>query len=580
MQNNLTMSADSTLALPTSQQTVANAPSTGSAPDLISQQLLVALTQLNQSGQLDFQHVKQAFHTWRDGEYAQHHHSQSPSDPSSSGTPSQPTPPPPTSSTGGSDPSANNPPPTSSTGSSDPSANNPQPAPSTGGPDPSANNPPPTSSTGGSDPSANNPPPAPSTGGSDPIASNPQPSAPDSGSSSGGSSTPAPAPVSSGVGAGSVAAPTTSGPSYYVSPTGNDSNSGTSAGQAFQSIQSAVNAANGQGGTIYLEDGTYKLNDAVKIDSSHGGTQNQHLVITNADGAHPILDGSGIPQGWFNGNITLDHAKYVDINGIETKNGNYGIQGWGAQNTTVTNSIVHDNYEGGIAFLSPNALNGESANDTVSGNTVYHNETKNNHHDNTWASAIMMSRTDNAVVTHNNVYENQGEGIDFALVRGFTATDNVSHDNYSVNLYMDNATNGDVERNTLNTTGNPTYFRELYGTQGPGYGMAIANESYEASNPAANITIKNNDVENNVVDFLAGDDLNNVTVDSNTFKGGTWDVVDFNGSNNSNSSFTHNTVTQTVAGKPVTDPGHVGKFTNGINFSGNTWSGDGASGLN
>lgn len=610
-----TLSADSTLALPAIQNASANAPSTGSTPDATTQQLLTVLNNLNQAGLLDSQHLKQVVRAWDHGgghHWGSHHSSDSSQFPS--GTSTQPTAPQPAPTSGSSDstsdssdPTSSNPSqPASTSGSSDPTSSNPsQPTSTSGSSDPTSSNPSqpvstsgssdstsgssdPTSSnpsqsdptSGSSDPVANNPQPTSSSSSADTGTSNSQPSSTTSASSSSGSSTP----VSSGVGPGSVAAPTTSGPSFYVSATGNDSNSGTSADKAFQSIQSAVNAANGQGGTIYLEDGTYKLSDAVKIDSSHGGTANQHLVITNADGAHPILDGSGIPQGWFNGNITLDHAKYVDINGIETKNGNYGIQGWGAQNCSVTNSISHDNWEAGIGFLSPTA-GGESAHNTVSGNTVYHNETENNNHDHGWGSAIMMSRSDDSTVTNNNVYENQGEGIDFAIVNGFKALNNVTHDNFSVDMYLDNATNGTVQNNTSISQQNPTYFREEYGAPSPAYGLMIANENYEASNPSANITIKNNDFENHVVDFEAGANMINNTIDGNTFKNGTWDVVDFNGTDNTNTSFTNNTITQTnssnVLGQNVvTDPGHVGKNTNGITFSGNTWTGNGASGLN
>lgn len=524
------MSADSNLALPTTQEALAKASSIGGiTPDSTTQQLLTVLNQLNQSGQLDSQNLKQISKAWDQYQGKYDCGSQpNPDAPQLPGTPSQPT--------------------------------DPKPTPPSGGSDPVVDNPKPTSPDGGSDPVVDNPPPA-----------------SDSGSSPG--TTPAPAPVLSGIGAGSVEAPKTSGPSYYVSPNGSDQNSGTSADSAFQSIQAAVDAADGKGGTIFLRGGTYDLKEAVKIDSSHGGTEDQHLVITNYNGEKPVLDGSGIPEGWFNGNITIDHGKYVDINGIETKDGNYGIQGWGANFVTVTNTISHNNWEAGIGFLSPEA-GGESSDVVVSGNTVYNNLRQNNNHDRGWGSAIMISRTDNATVTKNNVYENQGEGIDFAIVDGFKATDNLSRDNFSVNLYMDNATNGTVERNTIESTGKTQYYRDLYGTQSPAYGILIANENYETSNPSGNITIKDNVARNNVVNFNAGAGLSNVTVDGNTFEGGTWDTVDFNGTDNSNFKFTNNKVIQTVAGKPVTDPTHVGKFTDGITFSGNTWKGEGASGLN
>ena len=85
---------------------------------------------------------------------------------------------------------------------------------------------------------------------------------------------------------------------YYISPTGNDASSGTSANSAFATLGAAVKAmaASGTADTTYVLDGTYYLNGAgVSLTSA-----NSNDTIAAYQGAKPVISGgTAVPAtGW------------------------------------------------------------------------------------------------------------------------------------------------------------------------------------------------------------------------------------------------------------------------------------------
>jgi hypothetical protein len=90
----------------------------------------------------------------------------------------------------------------------------------------------------------------------------------------------------------------------YVSPTGSDSNPGTSASQPVQTLPKAQelvrarNASLGADLTVVLMDGYYRLTAPLKLDAGDSGS-NGHSVIWKADnGARPVVVGSTQITGW------------------------------------------------------------------------------------------------------------------------------------------------------------------------------------------------------------------------------------------------------------------------------------------
>lgn len=118
---------------------------------------------------------------------------------------------------------------------------------------------------------------------------------------------------------------------YYVSPTGKNTNSGTSAGSAFLTISKAVSMV-AAGGTVHVAAGTYSEN----ITTNANGTASARIryVSDTHWGAHII--GSGTEFAWSN------NGNYIDIVGFDiTGSGRGGIVNMGSY-TLISGNHVHN----------------------------------------------------------------------------------------------------------------------------------------------------------------------------------------------------------------------------------------------
>jgi len=80
--------------------------------------------------------------------------------------------------------------------------------------------------------------------------------------------------------------PTAAGAVYHVAPTGNDAYSGTSIATAFKTIGKAVSVAQA-GNTVLIHNGVYRE----EITLPRSGNATAPIIIRNAPGEHPIMDG-------------------------------------------------------------------------------------------------------------------------------------------------------------------------------------------------------------------------------------------------------------------------------------------------
>jgi hypothetical protein len=150
------------------------------------------------------------------------------------------------------------------------------------------------------------------------------------------------------INAGTVCAPTGSGVCYYVSPTGSDSNPGTSAAP-FLTIQAAANAVN-PGDMVIVQDGTYN-NPAVSgvgsklIVMSRGGTAANHVVFIAEHKWGAKIDGlnNTSATGW------EFSANYIDVKDFECEGfsdtcmENYnGGSSSGGQFIDIAGNNIHD----------------------------------------------------------------------------------------------------------------------------------------------------------------------------------------------------------------------------------------------
>ncbi len=130
-------------------------------------------------------------------------------------------------------------------------------------------------------------------------------------------------------GAGAIS----TGPTYYVATTGNDSNAGTAAAP-WRTIQHAANVVS-PGDVIQVAAGTY----SETILSQRSGTAAARIrfVSTTKWGAHVVSPATGGGAAWQN------EASYVDIDGFDvTGSAAYGLKNQTASYTHVTNNYVHD----------------------------------------------------------------------------------------------------------------------------------------------------------------------------------------------------------------------------------------------
>ncbi|MFD4899384.1 right-handed parallel beta-helix repeat-containing protein [Streptomyces sp. NPDC058411] len=108
---------------------------------------------------------------------------------------------------------------------------------------------------------------------------------------------------------------------YFVSPSGNDGNPGTSTGSPFRTIQKAADTA-GPGDTVSIMNGTYtersKGSDVVSITRS--GRPGAPITFTAAPGHHPVVHAV---RAW--NAIAINGASYITVRGLEIKGNNKAL---------------------------------------------------------------------------------------------------------------------------------------------------------------------------------------------------------------------------------------------------------------
>ncbi len=303
-----------------------------------------------------------------------------------------------------------------------------------------------------------------------------------------------------------LATPVRAATTYYVATNGSDNNPGTQ-DQPFATLaQAAKKVADGD--TVIVRGGTYYLNSPVWIENS--GTASAHIVFQSYTGEKVILDGSNSPA---NKDLVVITGQYIDFKNFEMRQSHHiGVSIWGGMHVRIQNNIIHDTSIDGIYV-------GSTDTDVlVNGNTVYNTNLlySSSHGTGGWGSAINANGNGRIRVTANNVYNNYGEGIAFrgsgALISG-----NTVHDNFSVEIYLNNATNSTVQKNLIYTTNNSNFYRNGQ----PSAGIQLANE--DNSN-----LLNNNKILNNVVlggaeglayfsNYGFGGGLKNTVIANNTF---------------------------------------------------------------
>jgi parallel beta-helix repeat protein len=310
---------------------------------------------------------------------------------------------------------------------------------------------------------------------------------------------------------------------YYVSPDGTDLNPG-SLGSPFKTISKGLLSFSG-GDTLFVRGGTY---DELVVVRQKGGTDNNPTVIMAYPGENPVIKSASILE------VVRIWDNYVHFSGFEIESPiGSGILGIGAH-ITISNCTVHDCWGSGIHVLGDYCI--------VELCTVYNTclSNKPNPGSAQNGSGISACRdntdgyTEYAILRHNTVHDNWGEGLSAFEADHITIENNTIYDNWSVNLYVSDATNCLVERNLVYQT------KDMTGGAQVGIGLWD-----ETSDPASN----NNTVINNIAygckRNLYVDKWNNSIISNNTFVNSTYlACVQITGTHQEAGTFVNNIVIQ------------------------------------
>ncbi len=352
-------------------------------------------------------------------------------------------------------------------------------------------------------------------------------------------------------------------PPYYVSPQGNDSNPGTFS-QPWRTINKAANTVS-PGDQVYLRGGTY----IEYVTIARSGTQGKPIQFYAYPGETPVMDGQNKLPNSEDGLLTID-GNWVEIYGLEVTNSAYiGIALYG-QHNTLTDVYVHHSWRNGVY------LNGDF--NTIQDSRVWRNSMRSEYGAASGSSGIAASRdsvngvTEHAMIRGNEIWENWGQGINVHNADQVNIEENISHDNYTANIYIHDISNVLCQSNLIYMDANNAYMGNL----GPKVGIMMGEEY---SPPVAmNIRVINNFAYGNHRNLFwytgdMGGGMTNVLFANNTFVNGSGDASNGNSNVildpavNVNVRFVNNIVAQDNA-LPVIDT----VVQAGVTYSHNLWS--------
>ena len=238
----------------------------------------------------------------------------------------------------------------------------------------------------------------------------------------------------------------------------------------------------------------------------------------------------------------------------------------------IVGNVVHHCRRGGI--YGGNSSPADPVRDLLfENNTVYDNVQRNREGTGgSWDFGLGAGLSKGVTIRNNIVRRNYGEGIGLYLSTDGAVEGNTVSDNFSVNIYLDNASTMRVSGNFAFSSGDTAFYRQGH----PAGGIQIANEEYGGLvNHSAHLVIINNILVGNrsavyFAGYQRGGGLRHVLVANNTCHGSTGALLDIDASaDHLNSRVVNNLFVQTDR-VPLTD---IGGSVRGIEFGHNLWSG-------
>ena len=185
---------------------------------------------------------------------------------------------------------------------------------------------------------------------------------------------------------------------YYVSPSGNDANSGNLLSTPWKTITKAANTLVA-GDTVYIRAGTYKEQVTPK---NSGNAISGYITYKAYTGEIATVDASnGLNWSW-NGVFDLDKRSYLEISGLRIINSNgFGVFMRDSTNMRILNNYTDNTTKSGIyANTSRNIM--------IDKNEVVNANMGGEGHQ----ESITLCTVDNATVSNNTLHGGRMEGID------------------------------------------------------------------------------------------------------------------------------------------------------------------------
>jgi hypothetical protein len=296
-------------------------------------------------------------------------------------------------------------------------------------------------------------------------------------------------------------------PAFWVAPNGDDSAFGSKA-DPWRTVQHAASTVP-PGATVFVRGGVY--NELVNVQVS-GDAADGPVVLRNAPGEHPTIDGSGldVPTG-FHGLFSIDSQRYVTIQGFEIRNYASAQQGHAPVGVLVTGASDHISILGNRVHAIETQVQASSGGDahgiavygtdsdhpieavTISGNEVFDCKLGSSE------SVVVNGNVAGFAITHNTVHDNDNIGIDVIGYEGKAsdpsvdvARDGVVSDNlvYNIDSYGNPAYGTDRSANGIYVDGGRDVIVERNVIHDVNIGMEFASE--HAGRSTSYITARNN----------------------------------------------------------------------------------------
>lgn len=265
----------------------------------------------------------------------------------------------------------------------------------------------------------------------------------------------------------------------YVASNGDDNLGTGSIGAPYRTLRKASTAAK-PGTTIYVRGGTYPR-DII----TGSGDVEQPILYTAYSNEVPRFHSTDSGEA-----ALAVYASHCRIEGLQVVSSIHcGVIVWNASYVEIIRCRIEKTHRCGIYI-------GGTGNKTNYTTIILRENLITNtcivrskeFEDSSSPGAVVVTKTDGAILEQNLIHNNYGEGIIFSNSVNGHLTQNTIYDNFRCGIYLDNCAHTRLERNYIYSTGKTKFFQEEL----PMSGVIIGNEERDLFINSDGLTIQNN----------------------------------------------------------------------------------------